>query len=356
VDVVHQTGWTALHCATDQGRVGCVEQLLANGADDTIFNSRGFAALDLAKSIDNTNPALIAVLTASISGGKAWKALGANEQMLNTRWELMQAQRAHAVTSAELKEEKAKAAEQTKAMDECCHDLANVLQEKMDLGAVLTEEKASFVSMKAAMEAVLKQRQHLNTVMEASMKTERQLSTEAIRAEQQLRETLRQEADGEKQQTQARFEKEKQQLQARCDKMRNRLAMSEDKVASLTQLQKATASKLEQDQRVRRRLEQELKEASTLATLSAADQVPGLADAELRALEEAVRAESVRRQRLEAQAEARREMQAETRLEMRREMQAELERERVALRHDGAVEAMQCQICLDKAKNINYNW
>jgi hypothetical protein len=76
--------------------------------------------------------------------------------------------------------------------------------------------------------------------------------------------------------------------------------------------------------------------------------VPGLADAELRAPEEVVRAESVRRQRLE--------VQAETRREMRREMRAELERERVALRRDGAEEAMQCQICLDKAKNINYNW
>jgi hypothetical protein len=94
----------------------------------------------------------------------------------------------------------------------------------------------------------------------------------------------------------------------------------------------------DQELHARRRLEQELV-ASTLAAISAKDQVSGLADTELQALEEAVRLELWLRSVMyeaarhemqgQAQAEARREIEA-----MRSAMRTEMELDREALRRD----------------------
>jgi hypothetical protein len=92
-------------------------------------------------------------------------------------------------------------------------------------------------------------------------------------------------------------------------------------------------------------LEEELDAASTLAAVSAVEQLPGLRDAELRELEEAVRNEHMRRQQLTLDCE---------REEMRRTMRAELERER-AIQREEREEAIQCAICLDRDKDTALN-
>jgi hypothetical protein len=99
-------------------------------------------------------------------------------------------------------------------------------------------------------------------------------------------------------------------------------------------------------------LEAELNAANSLAAVSAAEQLPGLGDAELRELEEAVRKEYMRRQQLTLERE-REELQRE-REEMRKTMMAELERER-ALQREEREEAIQCAICLDRDKDTALN-
>ena len=85
----------------------------------------------------------------------------------------------------------------------------------------------------------------------------------------------------------------------------------------------------------------ELAAASTLATVSAADQVPGLDESELGRLEAAVRAERVRRQ-LASERDA-----------MREAMQAEMERERRAMRLAAEAERL-CDVCLDADKDTSF--
>jgi hypothetical protein len=99
-------------------------------------------------------------------------------------------------------------------------------------------------------------------------------------------------------------------------------------------------------------LEAELNAANSLAAVSAAEQLPGLCDAELRELEEAVRKEYMRRQQLTLDRE-RGELQRE-REEMRKTMMAELERER-ALQREEREEAIQCAICFDRDKDTALN-
>jgi ankyrin repeat protein len=48
VNEITYRGHTALHTAADSGKLGCVVQLLHNGADHTIKNKQGLTALDLA--------------------------------------------------------------------------------------------------------------------------------------------------------------------------------------------------------------------------------------------------------------------------------------------------------------------
>ena len=90
----------------------------------------------------------------------------------------------------------------------------------------------------------------------------------------------------------------------------------------------------------RRRLEVEL--AQALATASAAEQVPGLTDAELRGLEERVRGERERRQQLTLDRE-REAMRADS----------EMERERRAMRLAAEAERL-CDVCLDADKDTTF--
>jgi carbamoylphosphate synthase small subunit len=96
-------------------------------------------------------------------------------------------------------------------------------------------------------------------------------------------------------------------------------------------------------------------EADTLAAVSAADQLPGLDDVELRKLEAAVRDEYARRHQLTRQGEQeamereRNEMSA-MRAEMEREREAAI-REREAER-EAQEEAMECEMCMEREKNI----
>jgi hypothetical protein len=104
------------------------------------------------------------------------------------------------------------------------------------------------------------------------------------------------------------------------------------------------------------RLEAELHAASSLANVSAVEQVPGLGDAELRELKEAVRNEYTRRHQLTLERE---------REEMRKTMRAELEQERASQREEQEKErdkqreereeAAQCAICLDHDKDTALN-
>ena len=71
-----------------------------------------------------------------------------------------------------------------------------------------------------------------------------------------------------------------------------------------------------------RRLEEELATASALAAVSVTERVPGLGDAELKELEDAVCAEQTRRLRLAMEREMRAEAQAEARADMEREREA----------------------------------
>jgi hypothetical protein len=99
-------------------------------------------------------------------------------------------------------------------------------------------------------------------------------------------------------------------------------------------------------------------EADTLAAVSAADQLPGLDDVELRELEAAVRGEYVRGQQLTLQRE--REAMERERVRERNEMlamRAEMEREKdVAIREreaerEAREEAMDCEMCMEREKN-----
>jgi hypothetical protein len=106
-----------------------------------------------------------------------------------------------------------------------------------------------------------------------------------------------------------------------------------------------TISGLRKELQAAHTLEEELNAASTLAAVSAVEQLPGLGDAELRELEEAVRDEYMRRQQLALECE---------REEMRRTMRAELEQER-AIEREEREEAIQCAICLDRDKDTALN-
>jgi hypothetical protein len=78
-------------------------------------------------------------------------------------------------------------------------------------------------------------------------------------------------------------------------------------------------------------------ELDALAAVSAADQLPGLDDVELKELEAAVRGEYARRQQLTIQREREAMMLA---------MRAEMELEREA--------AMECEMCMEREKNTAF--
>jgi hypothetical protein len=79
-------------------------------------------------------------------------------------------------------------------------------------------------------------------------------------------------------------------------------------------------------------MEQELTAARALAAVSMAEWLPGMPDVELRALEDAARGESMRRQLQRG---------------LQREVQRAVEQERERVR-----EANLCEICLDNPKDI----
>jgi hypothetical protein len=85
------------------------------------------------------------------------------------------------------------------------------------------------------------------------------------------------------------------------------------------------------------KLEGELAAASTLAAVSAVEQVPSMGDVELRELEEAVH---LRRQRL---------VMERMRVDAQTEARREFEREREVMR-----DARLCAICLDKPNDTAY--
>jgi hypothetical protein len=106
---------------------------------------------------------------------------------------------------------------------------------------------------------------------------------------------------------------------------------------------------LKKELKASKMLEEELKAASTLAAISAVEQLPGLGDVELKELEEAMRNEITRRQQLTLERE-REEMRAKMereREELRRTMRAEMEREQEA--------AAECAVCLDRKKDTALN-
>jgi ankyrin repeat protein len=132
----------------------------------------------------------------------------------------------------------------------------------------------------------------------------------------------------------------------------------QQEVAATERLQQSrsltTIQKLREELEAAHTLEVELNAASSLAAVSATEQLPGLADAELRELEEAVRNEYTRRQQLtlERDQRERKELQRE-REEMRKTMR-ELERERT-LQREEREEATLCAICLDRDKDTALN-
>jgi hypothetical protein len=104
----------------------------------------------------------------------------------------------------------------------------------------------------------------------------------------------------------------------------------------------------------------EHKAANSIAVVSAAEQLPGLGDAELSELEEAFRDELKRHQQLALELASVLTLERE-REEMRKTMRTELERERAELERERAElerereEAVQCAICLDREKDPALN-
>jgi hypothetical protein len=141
--------------------------------------------------------------------------------------------------------------------------------------------------------------------------------------------------------TRLRVEAQQQQEEAAVA-LQERARLEADLQSSSTRLLKASTRLLEAD---------------TLAAVSAADQLPGLDDVELRELEAAVRGEYARRQQLTLQRE-REAMERERNemLAMRAEMEQEREagiREREAER-EAREEAMECEMCMEREKNTAF--
>jgi hypothetical protein len=153
----------------------------------------------------------------------------------------------------------------------------------------------------------------------------------ARRVVEVLRETLKKEADEEKQSVQKQFDKEKQQMEEQVDTAKRRIQAQASRMKWMNEVHgtmqewwrglvanaEERACHAEQamtkDHGARQQLEQEMAAASSLATVSAADQVPGLS-------EDLVCAEHTRRQqqmvaRLQAEAQV---AQVESRRERER--------------------------------------
>ena len=140
-------------------------------------------------------------------------------------------------------------------------------------------------------------------------------------------------------------EQQQQQANRHAQEMKKTKEQHQRKLQEQAANQQATAaqhvSEVAQWQ-MRLRSVEELLTASTVATVSVEEQVPGLGEDALERLEEAVRVErkaQAQRAREEAKAEAREEGMAEARAEARQEART----------------YMLCSVCMDAPKNCTLN-
>jgi hypothetical protein len=183
--------------------------------------------------------------------------------------------------------------------------------------ATLTQERQRHAVSKAK----VAQQQETNVALETTLRREQHQAVEATSiAQKESREVV------VKVQKQASVEQRRWQ---------GLLTRAEDR-AELAEAKAARADEqVAEELSTRQRLEAELIVASAMAA------VPGLHDVELRALETVVQVDRMRRQNLEVervQAAARREMWAEAQADARREVRAEI------------VQAVECEMCLDRPK------
>jgi hypothetical protein len=220
------------------------------------------------------------------------------------------------------------------------HDLQLASARKAKETAALVASLAAKEQEIVALAASLLQR-------EQTLTNERRESSEAKTAAAQshknFEELLIEEAAKDKQQLQASLSKEKRQMQARAEVEQKRwqgLLVQAKKETAQVELEAAeersVRQRIEQEatqtRSERARIEQELEGARDFAAVSVLERVLSLPDVELRALEEAARGESMRRQLQRG---------------LEREVQRALERERESVR-----EARLCEICLDNPKDV----
>jgi hypothetical protein len=392
----NQTGFrglTALMDAAVNGFAYVADILKANDADFTMVNDSGKTALDLAR--DKGHAGVVLVLE-GLGVSVPQESPKDNEGDLATEGllliarrdvqELRQAltrseregiERLRTVETAQWQREKVLMAQEQKEKEDLKTTVAllqneqralevanaNHLKYRTMLDLKMPQWKSDQEAMKAM---VTKQRQQIEAAENGRQAAEQQrggamnnvlLSQEKLQEERTSRKLLEKAMEKEKKQLQELRDTDKRQMQELVEKeqrLQAMLARADELAVKAQQGERTTRRNL--DSRVRQ-LEDELLAANALAAISLEERVPALDDIELHGLEEVIRMENARRQWLAAQADARHEMEAEMeqqRERMRTELLAELESEREAMRVAAREELVQCEICLDRQKDIAF--